>query len=152
MRFWARGGRISWWNCVACGVGHPGGLALGFGMWYSVGMAERALTKGVRKTSAITNAQNRLELAEVKKLIHESKICYMAIEIAQTGRRPHYDEETEQVVMVSLSEAAHIEMIKFVVKKVLPDAQEHESVDDKESHAHWAEIIEAENTRETVGV
>lgn len=106
----------------------------------------------VRKSSAITNAANRLEVAEVKKLIHDSNVCHMAIEMAKTGLRPVWDEESSSVIMEQMSEAGHVEMIKFIVKKVLPDAKEIETTDDKQALDAWAEVIAREDAKELVVV
>lgn len=89
---------------------------------------------------ASTNVDNRLGTAELKREIHNSGVCYLALEMAKTGRRPVYDEESDKVVMEVMSEAAHIDIIKFIVKKVLSDAKEIPSTDEKAAHDKWAEI------------
>ena len=100
-----------------------------------------------RKSTAITNAGTRLEVAEVKKKIHESGICLIAIEMARTGKRPVWDEELKKVIMEDMSEAAHIDMIKFIVKKVIPDAKEIEVADDRKALDLWAAVWEAEEVK-----
>lgn len=117
-------------------------------MVYAWGMPRSQIQTTVRKSSAITNAANRLEIAEVKKLIHDSNVCHVAIEMAKTGLRPVWDEESSRVVMEQMSEAGHVEMIKFIVKKVLPDAKEIETTDDKQALDAWAEVIAREDAKD----
>ncbi len=105
-----------------------------------------------RKSTAITNAGSRLEVAEIKKLIHDSGVCRVAVEMARTGLRPVFDDESEKVVMEPMSEAAHVEMVKFIANKVLPNAKDHETVDDKKAIDAWAEVIQAEDAKELVKV
>lgn len=95
----------------------------------------------------MSNTANRLTISEIKREIHDSGLCYVAIEMAKTGRRPVLNEETNKIVMEVMSEAAHIDMIKFIVKKVLPDSKERETVDDKRAHDHWAKVIDAEDAK-----
>ena len=98
--------------------------------------------------TALTNASVHMSVNEVKQQIHESRICYLAIKMAQTGKRPIFTEdidgEPEIVKWQEMSEAAHIDMIKFIVRKVLPDAKEVVIADKKASLDHWAGIIAAD--------
>lgn len=102
------------------------------------------LDKPITRVIGKANIGNRLNAAELRTTIHDSGIAYLAIEMAKTGRRPtSYDEETGKFIYEQMSEAAHIDMIKFIVKKILPDAKEIATVDQK-SLDHWAGVISAE--------
>lgn len=128
------------------------GLDVGAVVRYCVGMPKSEVQRSVRQSAAITNAGNRMEMAEVKKLIHDSNVCALAIEMAQTGYRPVLDLETGEIVKEQMSEASHVEMIKFIVAKVIPNAKEQESTDDKQALDAWSKVIEAENAKELVAV
>ena len=108
--------------------------------------------RAARKSTAMTNVGTRFEVAELKKIIHKSGVCLIAIEMAKTGKRPVWDRELKKVVMEDMSEAAHIDMLKFIVRKVLPDIKEIETVDDKKALDAWAAVIEAEDVKDLVKV
>ena len=92
------------------------------------------------------NLGNRLSVAELKSAIHDSGIAYIAIEMAKSGKRPLYDQESDTVTWEELSEAAHVDMIKFIVKKVLPDSRDYPTVEEQ-SLDKWANIIAAESVK-----
>ncbi len=96
----------------------------------------------VPKTRAIGkhNVDNRLSVTELRREIHDSKVCYLAIEMARTGRRPVYDAKKKKMVLENLSEAAHIDVIKFLANKVLANAKEAPTADEKAAHDKWAAI------------
>ena len=151
MRLVGLGGGLLWWGSLRCTKGTVGrllGLALCVALWYTVGMSSGSIVlRAAKKSTAITNAGTRFEVAELKKLIHKSGICLIAIEMAKTGKRPVWDRELREVVMEDMSEAAHIDMLKFIVRKVLPDIKEIETVDDKKALDAWAAVIEAEEVK-----
>lgn len=128
------------------------GLDVGRVVRYGVGMPKSLVQTAARKSSAITNAGNRLEMAEIKKLIHESGVCMLAIEMAQTGQRPVLDPESGEIVKEQMSEASHVEMVKFMVGKVISNAKEQETTDDKQALDAWAEVIRVENAKELAAV
>lgn len=117
-------------------------------MWYACLMPKSEVQATVRRSAAITNAGNRMEMAEVKKLIHDSGVCLLAIKMAQAGVRPVADPETGEITEQPLSEAAHVDMVKFMVAKVIPNAKEMETTDDIEAHAYWASVIEADRAKQ----
>ena len=103
-------------------------------------LLDKPKTQVIRKA----NIDNRLNATELRRTIHESGVAILAIEMAKTGRRPiEYDEETGKFTWEEMSEAAHIDMIKFIVKKVLPDSKDLHTADEK-SLDKWASIIAAE--------
>lgn len=104
------------------------------------------------KSSAIQNASNRLNVSEVKRLIHDSGICLVAIKMAETGRRPVFNEKKNILEWEEMSEAAHVDMIKFVTNKVIPNAKEQETTEDKKALDAWAHVIEAEDAKELAEV
>ena len=65
--------------------------------------------------------------------------------MAKTGRRPVYDEESGEIVMEVMSETAHLEMIKFIARKVLPDAKDAPELDEKAALDRWAAVIAADS-------
>lgn len=111
-------------------------------------MAEALLAITKQQSSGVVSAGVRLTAVQLKQEIHDSGVCHVAIEMAKTGRRPMFhageDGEPDSVTWEEMSEAAHIDMIKFIVKKVLPDAKEYDSVDDRKALDKWASVIEAE--------
>lgn len=110
-------------------------------------MAHNALELPRRQTSGVVGAAVRLTAVQLKAEIHDSGICNVALEMAIKGKRPvfHKDEDGKEVIQwEELSEGAHIDMIKFIVKKVLPDAKEYDSVDDRKALDKWADLIESE--------
>lgn len=124
---------------------------LGRSLGYTVGMGSpgtAVLDKPTTRVIGKANLDNRLDAAELRREIHNSGICYLAIEMAKTGRRPVYDEESDQVVMEIMSEAAHIDLIKFIARKVLPDAKYIPTVDEKANLDRWAAVIEAEDGKD----
>lgn len=100
----------------------------------------------VSDPSVLSNASIHLSAVQIKQQIHESGICYLAIQMAQTGKRPiaKKDGESGDIEWQEMSEAAHVDMIKFMVKKVLPDAKEYDSSDDRKALDKWAAVIAAE--------
>lgn len=100
----------------------------------------------VSDSSVLTNASVHLSVSEVKQQIHESGICYVAVEMAKTGRRPVLDEDGV-VKWVDMSEAAHIDMIKFIVKKVLADAKDVAIIEKKASLDKWEAVIAADGKK-----
>lgn len=121
---------------MACGL-------TGAGEWGMVwSMAQPTLAVAIQKPSGIESAGVRLTTVQLKREIHDSGICYVAIEMAKTGKRPiMVDGKAE---WEDLSEAGHIDMIKFIVKKVLPDAKEYDAKEDRAQLDRWADIIAAE--------
>lgn len=116
-------------------------------MWYASLMVVRPTQAAKTISTSLTNSANRLEIAEMKKLILDSHVCALAIEMAQTGYRPVLDPETGEVVKEAMSEASHVDMIKFVVSKVIANAKNQEVVDDVEAHAKWASVIAADRSK-----
>ena len=115
-------------------------------MRYCVGMAtgQTVLDKPTTRIIGKANLNNRLDAAELRREIHSSGICYLAIEMAKTGRRPVYDDESDEVKMEVMSEAAHVDLIKFIARKVLPDAKDIPTIDEKAALDRWAAVIEAD--------
>ncbi|KKL92245.1 hypothetical protein LCGC14_1886630 [marine sediment metagenome] len=105
-------------------------------------MASRVSVLNKPKTRIVgqANLENRLDSAELRREIHKSGICYLAIEMAKTGRRPVYNEESDEIEMEVMSEAAHVDLIKFIARKVLPDAREIPTVEEKATHDRWTAI------------
>ena len=112
---------------------------------YAPDMADNTsvLDKPITRVIGKANIGNRLNAAELRTTMHYSGIAYLAIKMAQTGRRPVCHSDSEEVIWEEMSEAAHVDMIKFIVKKILPDAKEIATVDQK-SLDHWASVIASE--------
>lgn len=111
------------------------------------GMAGKGVGKAVldlpqQKPAGIVSAGIRLTTVQLKKEIQDSGLCHVALEMAKTGKRQVMAKDGS-VVFEELSEAAHIDMIKFIVRKVLPDAKEYDSQDDRDHVAKWAGFLEA---------
>ena len=75
--------------------------------------------------------------------------------MAVTGRRPVMHDETDEqgkriIEWEDMSEAAHVDMVKFIVQKVLPNAKEYDSKEDRAALDKWADVIAAD--AEPVGV
>ena len=105
-------------------------------------LRDRSVTRAIGKG----NVDNRLDATELRREIHQSGVCYLAIEMAKTGRRPVYDEKTGKVVLETMSEAAHVDLIKFLTNKVLPAAlKDVSTIDEKAAHDRWAAIIAADS-------
>lgn len=85
----------------------------------------------------------KFNTVEIRREIHNSGVCYLALEMAKTGERP-VRGEGGKITWEPLSEAAHIDMLKFMVRKVLPDLKEVESTVDKKALDRWAEVIAAD--------
>lgn len=112
-------------------------------MLYASRMGTQVLDKRETRVIGKGNLDNRLSAVEIRTAIHDSGIAYVALEMAKTGRRPVYEEESEEIVWEDMSEAAHVDMIKFIVKKILPDSQDRSTVEEK-SLDKWAAVIAAE--------
>lgn len=102
------------------------------------------LDKPITRVIGKANLDNRLDAAELRREIHNSGICYLAIEMAKTGRRPVLDVDSGKIVMETMSEAAHVDLIKFIARKVLPDAKEIPTVDEKAALDKWTAVIAAD--------
>ena len=111
------------------------------------GMAQPTLAVAIQKPSGVVSAGVRLTTVQLKTEIHESGICHVAIEMAVTGKRPILHEEGGERIIEweDMSEAAHLDMVKFIVRKVLPDAKEYDSKEDRASLDKWADVIAAES-------
>lgn len=123
------------------------GLDVGPVLRYGVGMPDAALAAPRKESAGLVRSGLRLTAVQLKQEIHDSGICHVALEMATRGKRPivREDDDGESVVeWEDLSEAAHVDMIKFIVKKVLPDAKEYDSVDDRKALDRWASVIAAE--------
>lgn len=105
----------------------------------------------VSDPSALSNASSHLSVIQIKEQIHESGICYLAVEMAKTGKRPMFirseDGEPDIIEWQEMSEAAHIDMIKFIVRKVLPDAKDVQIADKKASLDRWEAVIAADGKK-----
>lgn len=104
-------------------------------------MVEPILARRKQESSGVVSAGVRLTAVQLKQQIHDSGICHVAIEMAKTGKRPVLQEGTDNVVWEDLSEMAHVDMIKFIVRKVLPDAKEYDSTEDRKALDRWADVI-----------
>lgn len=102
------------------------------------------LDRGTVRIIGKANIDNRLNAAELRKEIHKSGVCYLAIQMARSGQRPVLDEKTGDILMETLSEAAHIDLIKFLTGKVLPNAKEIPTADERASIDKWSNVIEAD--------
>ncbi len=126
-------------------------LPLLYGVAMTTALQRQHAAAIVSDPSVLTNASVHLSVAEVKQQIHESGICYAAIEMAETGKRPLVirgeNGEPDSVEWEDLSEAAHVDMIKFIVKKVLPDAKDVQIADKKASHDYWEAVIAADEAK-----
>ncbi len=124
------------------------GLDVGAVVRYCVGLPEPLLAIRTQESSGVISASVRLTAVQLKQEINDSGICHVAIEMAKTGRRPVFvegkDGEPDSVEWQDMSEASHIDMVKFIVKKVLPDAKEYDSVEDRKALDRWADVIAAE--------
>lgn len=130
------------------------GLCLARGGVYDGAMEDHQRKHLMRKVfapSRMKEAAESTEVAvsvkfntvEIRREIHNSGVCYLALEMAKTGERP-VRQEGGKIVWEQMSEAAHIDMVKFIVRKVLPDIKEVESAVDRKALDRWAEVIAAE--------
>lgn len=111
-------------------------------MVYAVGMPDTALAVPKKKIAGVVRSSIRLTAVQLKQEIHDSGICHVVLEMAKTGKRPIFREG--KVEWEEMSEAAHIDILKFMVKKVLADAKEYDSVEDRKALDRWADVIAAD--------
>ena len=133
---------IGWWF----GRGLLWGLECGMVAGMPVGTT--VLDKPTARAIGKSNLDNRLDASQLRREIHQSGICHVVLEMAKTGKRPMLREDedgTESVVWEEMSEAAHVDVIKFMVRKVLPDAKYIPTVDEKAAHDKWTAIIDADS-------
>lgn len=132
---------------MACSLGavaaQDGAVAFRLRVAYDGDMADALIASPIKESAGVVRAGNRLTAVQLKQEIHDSGICHVALEMAKTGKRPMLQEDGE-VIWEELSEAGHVDIIKFMVKKVLPDAKEYDSVDDRKALDRWASVIAAE--------
>jgi hypothetical protein len=120
-----------------------GAVAFGWGGVYDGDMADALLATPIKESAGLVRAGNRLTAVQLKQEIHDSGVCRVVIEMAKTGHRPVWNEQSGEVEMEVMSEAGHIDILKFIVKKVLPDAKEYDSIDDRKALDKWANVINA---------
>lgn len=106
-------------------------------------MAENLFAVPKQVSAGVVSAGVRLTAVQLKQEINDSGICHVVLKMAKSGKRPILQDDDKTVVWEEMSEAAHIDILKFMVKKVLPDAKEYDSVDDRKALDKWAAVIEA---------
>lgn len=96
-------------------------------------MGNTALANGTKARAELINVGSRLEIAQLKKLIHESGVCVALLNMAVTGKRLFGEAEEEIPLQV------HIDLMKFMANKVLPNARDMGEAKSDAQQALWAE-------------
>lgn len=123
-------------------LGVCGGVALGLFVVYALDMpkGQSVIDRPQTRIIGAANVENRLNAAELRHEIHKSGVCQLGLEMARTGRRPVYDEDSDEFRMEDMSESVHVDLIKFFARKVLPDAKEIYTVEEKADHDRWTAL------------
>ncbi len=114
------------------------------------------LAQKTKMGQAITNVSVRESIAKLKKSVLDAEVFEELLFVAKTGniRRQKYEDGkpiSDAPEIVEIDEASQLDILKFLLNKVVPNARATEDTGDAEQLQKWAEIIQGETRSDSEG-